>query len=59
MKQILLFPFSKSGKILKGFYPTVIEHLSDVPRTLLGFVRFSQKFGIKYYSFDGVVKPLL
>lgn len=59
MNEIIMYPCSKSGKILKGFCPIVVTHLSDVSRTLLGWIRFSDKFGIKYYFIGGQIKPLL
>lgn len=50
MVQFIYFPCSKSGKILKGFCPTVGDGnhmLNDV----ISYRKFGKKFGIKYYAF--------
>lgn len=59
----IVYPSTESGKILKGFCPTVCRSDRDFAETLLGWIRYSCKYGIEYYVLerDGKmeVKPLL
>ena len=48
----LIYPCSKSGKILKGFCPTVVDDSTQVAETLFGWIRFADKFNIHYW-FNG------
>lgn len=54
-----IYPCTKSGKILKGFCPTVCESPQAYRDTVLAWMQNAERFGIKYY-FDGDnVRPLI
>lgn len=50
MKSFIYFPCSKSGRILKGFCPTIADGTSML-RDVCEYRKFSKRFGIKYYAF--------
>lgn len=50
MSDFIYFPCSKSGKILKGFCPSIADGTTML-RDICNYRKFSKRFGIKYYAF--------
>ena len=50
MDKFIYFPCLKSGKILRGFCPSIADG-SSMLKDVCNYKRFSKQFGIKYYAF--------
>lgn len=50
MKGFLVYPVSKSGKILKGFCPTLCDTSDEACKIMLQMCSNLMKFGVKFHN---------